>query len=121
MCLIANELEQRGKPTLVLGAALDIMTAGGPPRGAFFDAPLGHSCGAPDAVDQQRAILRGALAAFDDIAEPGTIVTLPERWAAGDAWKNQASDSSGGDSRQPRDTSPQWQFPEDRVAAEGAD
>ncbi|MEQ9640136.1 MAG: hypothetical protein RIM84_08935 [Alphaproteobacteria bacterium] len=121
MCLIANELEQRGTPTLVLGAALDIMEAGRPPRGAFFDAPLGHTCGAPDAADQQRAILRGALAAFDAITEPGAIVHLPERWKAGDGWKNQASDSTGGDSRQPRDTTPQWQHPADAVAAEGAD
>lgn len=119
MCLIANELEQRGTPTLVLGAALDIMAAGRPPRGAFFDAPLGHTCGAPDDASQQRAVLRGALAAFDAITEPGTIVPLPELWAAGDAWKTEASDTGGGDSRQPRDTTPQWQFPEDRVAAQG--
>lgn len=120
MCLIANELEQRGVPTLVLGAALDIMAAGRPPRGAFVDAPLGHSSGPPDRPDLQTAILRGALAAFEQITEPGRIVPLDVAWPDGEAWKAKASNAGGGDSRQPRDTTPQWQHPEDRVAAEAA-
>ena len=44
---------------------------------------------------------------------------LPELWAAGEAWKSKATDTSSGDSRQPRDTTPQWQFEADRVAAQG--
>jgi hypothetical protein len=119
VCLVANELEQRGTPTLVLGAALDIMAAGRPPRGAFFDAPLGHSSGPPGRPDLQRAILQGALVAFESIANPGTIVPLPVTWPDGETWKTKASDAGGGDSRQPRDTTPQYQFPDDRIAAEG--
>lgn len=120
MCLIANVLEERGVPTLVLGAALDIMAAGRPPRGAFVDFPLGHSSGPPDRPDLQAAILRQALAAFGRIDTPGTIMPLDVAWPDGPAWKAKASDASGGDSRQPRDTTPQWQHPADRVAAEGA-
>ena len=120
MCLIANVLEERGIPTLVLGAARDIMAAGRPPRGAFLDFPLGHSSGPPDRPDLQLQILRSALATFESIEAPGTIVDLDVAWPDGEAWKTQASDARGGDSRQPRDTSPQWQHPDDRVAAEAA-
>jgi hypothetical protein len=119
VCLIAQELEQSGTPTLILGAALDIMQAGNPPRAVFLDYPLGHSSGRPDDPADQYGIVRSAIAAFDTITEPGTILHLPQRWDASETWKQAAGASSGGDSRQPRDTSPQYQFAEDRVAAEG--
>jgi hypothetical protein len=118
VCLIAQELEKSGTPTLILGAALDIMEAGRPPRGVFVDYPLGHSSGRPDDPADQYAIVRAAIAAFDTIIEPGTILRLPRRWDASETWKQAAGASSGGDSRQPRDTSPQYQFADDRLAAE---
>lgn len=120
MGLIAQVLEKRGIPTLILGAALDIMQAGQPPRGVFLDYPLGHSSGKPHDPADQYAVVRAALAAFDDISEPGTIRRLPNRWSADEGWKVAAMPTSGGDTRQPRDTSPQYQFPEDRLAAEAA-
>jgi hypothetical protein len=120
VCLIAQELERNGTPTLVLGAALDIMQAGRPPRGVFLDYPLGHSSGRPDDPADQYAIVRAAVTAFDTIREPGTILRLPNRWGADEAWKQSAGASSGGDTRQPRDTTPQYQFAEDRQAAESA-
>jgi hypothetical protein len=119
VCLIAQELEKSGTPTLILGAALDIMQAGKPPRGVFLDYPLGHSSGRPDDPADQYAIVRAAVAAFETIREPGTILHLPNRWDASETWK-QSAGASGGDSRQPRDTSPQYQFAADRQAAESA-
>ena len=120
MSLIAHTLEQAGTPTLVLGAALDILEAGNPPRAAFVDYPLGHSSGRPHDPADQYAVVKAALTGFASIAKPGTILRLPNRWDASEAWKATAMTGSGGDTRQPRDTTPQYQFPEDRLAAEAA-
>lgn len=119
MSLIAQELETSGIPTMVLGAAYDIIAAGRPPRAVFVDYPLGHSSGRPDDPADQYAIVRAAIAAFDTIKAPGTILRLDRHWSSSEAWKSEAGDSSPRDSRQPRDTSPQYQLEEDRVAAEG--
>ena len=118
MCLAAQEIEASGIPTLVLGAALDIMQAGRPPRGVFVDYPLGHSSGKPDDPADQYAVLRAAVNAFVAIGEPGRILRLPNRWDAGEAWKQAAASASGGDTRQSRDESPRYQFEADKLAAE---
>ena len=100
MCLIARHLEAHGIPTLCLGSAFDILEAGKPPRAAFVDYPLGHSAGKPfDLVDQEDIVHR-ALTGFEDIKAPGGAIT------------------EGSDTRQPRDTTPQFQFVEDRAAME---
>ena len=116
MCLVARHLEASGIPTLVLGSARDILAAGRPPRAVFLDYPLGHSAGKPFDRDDQVSVVRGALDGFATIAEPGTLLTLPNTWGD-DAWRAEASSTEGSDTRQPRDTSPQWQFPADREAA----
>jgi hypothetical protein len=118
--LIAQELEIAGTPTMVLGAAYDIIAAGRPPRAVFVDYPLGHSSGRPDDPADQYAITRAAIEAFDTIRSPGTILRLECRWSTDESWKTAAGDSSPRDSRQPRDTSPQYQREDDRLAAEGA-
>lgn len=116
VCLVARHLEAHGIATLVLGSARDIMEAGRPPRAAFVDYPLGHSAGKPFDRADQRSIVRAALAGFADIREPGAILDLPHRWAD-DSWRTAAGATAGSDTRQPRDTSPQWQHPADRDAA----
>ena len=69
-------------------SAYDITRAVNPPRAVFVDYPLGHQTGKPDDADNQRAIVRDALAAFDTISKPGTIVILPYVWDANDRrWK----------------------------------
>jgi hypothetical protein len=117
-CLIARDLEAHGIATVTVGSALDIMRAGRPPRGVFVDYPLGHSVGRPFDAANQRAIIRDALAAFESITTPGEIKHLDYRWSESDSWKTEATDASSGDSRAPRDLSPQYQSPADRVAAE---
>lgn len=118
MCLIARDLEAHGIPTVCVGSALDILEAGQPPRSVYVDYPLGHSVGRPFDPDNQRAIVRDALAAFESITTPGEIQHLDYRWSDSDAWKTEATDTRTGDTRAPRDLSPQYQTDADRLAAE---
>jgi hypothetical protein len=119
--LIAHGLEKHGTPTLVLGAALDIIEAARPPRAVFLDYPLGHSSGRPNDPADQYAVTRAAIEAFATITVPGTIKRLPNRWDAGEAWKTEASSTAANDTRQQRDATPQYQLAEDRIAAERRD
>ena len=60
----------------------------------FVNFPLGHQTGRPHQPDQQRAIVRDALRAFETITRPGTIVELPYVWDPNDrGWE--ASDYTG--------------------------
>ena len=119
MCLAARHLEKIGIPTLCLGSALDIFEAGRPPRAAFLDYPLGHSAGKPfDRADQLR-VVRAALAAFQSIDSPGTILRLPGQWDGVGAWRHSAMRADAGDTRMPRDTTPRYQYEADRLLAEG--
>ncbi len=103
-----------------MASARDIVAAGNPPRAVFLDYPLGHATGRPFAPQEQYAITRAGLEAFETIDKPGSVVTLDSRWAADDAWKTGAMNPDGGDLRQPRDTTPRYQCEADRVAAEQA-
>lgn len=101
-----------------MASALDIITAGRPPRAAFVDYPLGHTSGKPfDATDQLR-VTRAALAAFETVTQPGELVTIPGRWADDDGWQAEAMRADAGDQRSPRDTTPRYQYAEDRRLAE---
>ena len=116
MCLVARHLEAHGIPTLCLGSALDILTAGRPPRAAFVDYPLGHSSGKPfDPADQLR-IVRAAVAGLATLRSPGEILRIAGDWG-GDEWRAQAGATKGEDTRQPRDEQPQFERPGDRDAA----
>jgi hypothetical protein len=73
-------VEAAGIPTLCMTSALDITRAVNPPRAIFVNFPLGHQAGKPHQPDLQRQIVRDALAAFETIGRPGTIVELPYVW-----------------------------------------
>lgn len=122
MGLIAREIESRGIPTVTLSSAWSITASVNPPRAVFVDFPLGHTAGPRGDTDTQRHILRDALAALTDDLPPGTIRTLPYRWPHGDAWKDAAMRPATGaghrDERTERSDEPQYQYPEDRTAAE---
>jgi hypothetical protein len=117
VCLIARHLEANGIPTLCLGSAFDILSAGSPPRAMFVDYPLGHSAGKPFDRADQEYIVRSALNGFNSLKKSGQIGIIDSDWGSAD-WKNDASATAGEDTRQPRDTRPQYQFEEDRIAAE---
>jgi len=74
--------------------------------------------GRPFDAGNQRDVVRDALAAFESITTPGEILTLDYRWSDSDRWKAETTDTSSGDTRAPRDLSPQYQTLADRVAAE---
>ncbi len=125
MGLIAREIEARGIPTLSLTSAWSITASANPPRAAYIDYPLGHTAGKPEDLDDQRAILRGALSAFETIHEPGTIVDLARVWTHDDSWKDRVmrpGPSTGGgarasDDRVERLDTPQYQTQDDAASA----
>ncbi len=116
VCLVARHLEANGIPTLCLGSALDIFSAGRPPRAAFVDYPLGHSAGKAFDPADQLAVVRAALGGFLSLKDAGAILRLPNAWGD-EAWRVDAAATRGEDSRQPRDETPQFQFASDRDAA----
>ena len=118
MCLIARHLEATGIPTVCLASALDITRAGRAPRTVFVDYPLGHTAGRPFDFDDQKRIVGLALDALETLTTPGQIVTLPCEWSGGHAWRAEAVDPAQGDVRQPRDTTPRYQYDSDRILAE---
>ena len=117
MCLIARHLEANGIPTLCLGSAFDILTAGAPPRAMFLDYPLGHSAGKPFDPTDQEFIVESALQGFNRFKKPGEIGVLASDWGSTE-WKTEAASTKGEDTRQPRDMTPQFQLEGDRIAAD---
>lgn len=81
MSLLARHLEAEGFPTVILGAAKDIVETVGVPRFAFSDVPLGNPCGRPfDRVSQQLA-LEGALRLLESATGARTTWQNPIRWS----------------------------------------
>lgn len=119
MSLLARHLESAGIPTLCLASARDIIEAGNPPRAVFVDYPLGHTAGRPFDAADQLDVIRQTIHAFETIDSPGQIVTLTNRWSDDESWRESAMRADGGDTRQPRDNTPQYQTDEDRRLAEG--
>ena len=125
MGLVARILEKAGFPTICLTAARSITESANPPRSAFVDMPLGYTAGRPHEPEFQRDLLRQAFRAAENIDTPGSIVDLDVTWSEDTSWKDKATsglnngvNSAEGDSRQPRINEPQYQYEEDRVAAE---
>ena len=102
---------------MCIGSAIDILEAGRPPRAVFVDYPLGHTAGkAFDEADQDGIVL-AALRGLETFTSPGQLETLPNRWDSDGAWQQAAASSDGGDTRQARDETPQFQSAGDRDAA----
>jgi D-proline reductase (dithiol) PrdB len=85
--LIARHLEANGLPTVVMGAAKDIVEHCGVPRFAFSDFPLGNSAGKPFDVESQAATLELALRVLESAPGPRTTVQSPQRWNDDARWK----------------------------------
>ena len=117
VCLVARHLEANGIPTLCLGSAMDILASGRPPRATFVDYPLGHSAGKPFDPADQLDVVRNALRGLEVMTQPGAIARLPNQWDATLDWRVEAARTKGGDTRQPRDEAPRFQFAADREAA----
>lgn len=117
MSLIARHFESNGLPTLILGSALDILTAGRPPRAMFVNYPLGFESGRFENKLDQFAVVQQALRGFESISKP-TIQPMDFEWQAGWDMVNEREKNTL-DSRSERTTEPQYQTEADRIAAEG--
>ena len=80
MSLVARYLERNGIPTVIMGAAKDIVEWAGVPRFLFSDFPLGNSCGKPHEPDTQAFTLDLALKVLESAVGPRTTVQSPLRW-----------------------------------------
>ena len=80
MSLIARHLEAEGLPTVILGAAKDIVETAGVPRFVFSDVPLGNPAGRPFDVASQRLALEYALRLLETAPGPRTTWQTPIRW-----------------------------------------
>ena len=87
MSLVARYLERNGIPTVVMGAAKDIVEWAGVPRFLFSDFPLGNSAGKPHEPDTQRFTLDLALKVLESAVGPRTTVQSPLRWNDDGDWK----------------------------------
>mgnify|MGYP000078841311 CR=1 FL=1 len=117
MSLLARHFESLGIPTLILGSALDILEAGQPPRAQFLNFPLGFESGPFKDKATQLKVVREGLSGFESIIQPG-IHPLDFTWDAGWEMISQRENSDASDdSRSPRNTEPQYQTDEDRIAA----
>jgi len=99
-----------------MSSALDITRSVNPPRAAFLDYPLGHTTGKAHRPEEQRAIVRAALEAFESMTTPGAVKLLPFVWSDDETWKREAF--TGRDTRTERLGTPQYQSEEDRTKAE---
>lgn len=106
-----------GLPTLILGSALDILTAGKPPRAKFVNYPLGFESGRFEDRQNQFDVVAEALRGFDEMTTPG-IEPLPFEWQPGWDMVNERERGKL-DHRSPRTTTPQYQTELDRLIAEG--
>ena len=87
MSLVARALEAAGVPTVVMGAAQDIVELCGVARFVFSDFPLGNAAGRPWDVASQDQTLELALGVLEGAAGPRTTVRNPLRWPGPPGWK----------------------------------
>ena len=88
MSLVANGIEARGIPTLVVGTVRDIIEQARAPRSVFVDFPVGRTFGHPRDAAQHRQVLSAALDQLSSFTAPGQIRDLPFQWADGDrSWE----------------------------------
>ncbi len=85
--LVARHLEANGIPTVVMGAAKDIVEHAAVARFLFSDFPLGNSAGKPHDVASQDRTLELALRVLETAAGPRTTMQSPLRWSEDASWK----------------------------------
>jgi len=85
--LAARALEAAGIPTVLLGAALDIVEHVGVPRFLFSDLPLGNSAGKPNDRVSQAKIMTIALELLRDATAPRTTQHSGISWSDDPSWK----------------------------------
>ena len=85
--LVARHFEANGIPTVIMGAAKDIVEYCGVPRFLFTDFPLGSAAGRPFDVESQELTLELAFRVLETAPGPRTTVQSPLRWRDDASWK----------------------------------
>jgi hypothetical protein len=85
--LVSRHLEANGIPTVIMGAAKDLVEHCGVPRFLFSDFPLGNSAGKPHDAESQAQTLELALRVLETAPGPRTTVQSPQRWNDDASWK----------------------------------
>jgi hypothetical protein len=85
--LLARYLEAAGMPSVVMGAAKDIVEYCGVPRFLFSDFPLGNAAAKLNNLDSQDLNFELALRLLESAPGPRTTVQSPLIWSADPAWK----------------------------------
>lgn len=85
--LLARYLEDAGIPTVVMGAAKDIVEYCGVPRFLFSDFPLGNAAARPNDPASQDLNFELALRLLESAPAPRTTVQSPLVWSQDPAWK----------------------------------
>ncbi len=85
--LLARYLEAAGIPTVIMGAAKDIVEYCGVPRMLFSDFPLGNAAALPNNIESQDSNFELALHLLEGAPGPRTTVQSPLFWASDPAWK----------------------------------
>ena len=94
MSLMARHLEANGIPSVVIGAAKDIVERVGVPRFVFSDFPLGNAAALPGDTGSQDSTLELALALLESAPGPRTTVQNPLRWSGPPEWRKDFMDFS---------------------------
>ena len=85
--LLARYLEEAGIPTVVMGAAKDIVEYCGVPRFLFSDFPLGNAAARPNDPASQDLNYELALRLLESAPAPRTTVQSPLVWSEDPSWK----------------------------------
>ena len=85
--LLARYLEAAGIPTVIMGAAKDIVEYCGVPRFLFSDFPLGNAAALPNNVESQDSNFELALRLLEGAPGARTTVQSPLLWASDSSWK----------------------------------
>jgi D-proline reductase (dithiol) PrdB len=85
--LVSRHLEANGIPTVIMGAAKDIVEYCGVPRFLFSDFPLGNSAGRPHDPESQAQTLELAFRVLETAPAARTTVQSPLRWRDDASWK----------------------------------
>jgi hypothetical protein len=85
--LLARYLEEAGIPTVIMGAAKDIVEYCGVPRFLFSDFPLGNAAALPDNEQSQDSNFELALRLLEGAPGARTTVQSPLAWSVDPTWK----------------------------------
>jgi hypothetical protein len=85
--LLARYLEEAGIPTVIMGAAKDIVEYCGVPRLLFSDLPLGNAAALPNHEQSQDSNFELALRLLESAPSARTTVQSPLIWTSDPSWK----------------------------------